>query len=96
MFWVMLSLPAYDSHVRRLQALLALLDVELDGLALFQISEALALDGRVVDKDVVTSLARYEAIAFSAIEPLDGSSFSFRHVTPFVNIVRRKVWPVVT
>jgi hypothetical protein len=75
---------------------LARLNVEFDSLALFQISEALAFDGRVVDKDVFSSLPRYESIALAAIEPLDGSSFSFRHVAPFMIVVRRKEWPAVT
>ena len=49
-------LPPYDGHICRLQALLALLDVELDGLSLFQVPEPIALDGGVVDKDIRTPL----------------------------------------
>jgi uncharacterized NAD(P)/FAD-binding protein YdhS len=70
-------------------------DVEFDGLSLFQVAEALALDGGIVYKNVVAFLWGYEAIAFVSIEPLDGSSYSFRHVLPFENVVRRKVQPAV-
>jgi hypothetical protein len=74
---------------------LALLDVKLDALSFFQIAEALTLDCGVVHKDVLTTLPCYEPIAFASIEPLDGSSYSFRHVSPFKNIVRKKIAPVV-
>jgi hypothetical protein len=52
------------------------------------------LNGGIVDKNVIAFLWGYEAIAFVSIEPLDGSSYSFRHVSPFKNVVRRKVQPV--
>jgi hypothetical protein len=73
-----------------LQPLRALLNFELDALSFFQIAEALTLDCGVVHKDVFAFLSRYEPIALASIEPLDGSSYSFRHVSPFKNVVRRK------
>jgi hypothetical protein len=86
-------LPTYHGHVGRLQSLLALLDVELHALSFIQVSEALPLDCGKVHKDVIALLSCYEPIALLSIEPLDGPSFSFRHVTPFKNVVRRKVSP---
>ncbi len=49
-------LPTYYSHVGRLQALLALLDVELDPLSLFQVPEAVTLDSGEMDKDILEGL----------------------------------------
>jgi hypothetical protein len=73
----MVYLPTHHGHVGRLQSLAALLDVELDGLPLLQVPEAIASDCRVVDKDVVAFLPLDEPIAFGSVEPLDGSRYSF-------------------
>jgi hypothetical protein len=78
-----------------LQALLALLDVKLDALPLFQVPEAFALDRGIVDKDVIGTLPRYEPIALGSIEPLDSSSYSFRHFSPSFLVVRKKVQLVI-
>jgi hypothetical protein len=91
----MMSLPPHRDHVGSLQSLRALLDVKLDALAFFQVSEATALDCGKVDEDVSASLTLDESIAFGPIEPLDGSSYSFRHFAPFKDFVRKKVQPVV-
>jgi hypothetical protein len=59
------------AHVRRLRALGTLLDVELDLLALGEAAEALGLDGRVVDEDVLAAAVRSdEAKALRIVEPL--------------------------
>lgn len=84
-------LPTYYGHIGRLQALLALLDVEFDPLSLFQVPEAVTLDSGEMDKDILALLLRYEPIALASVEPLDRTHFFFRHVTPFENFVRRKV-----
>src|SRR5215211_5141791 len=59
-------------HVGGLGALLALGDVELDGLAFFQ--RTVALDGADVHEHVVAGLGFDEAIALVGVEPLDGSN----------------------
>ena len=66
-------LPTYYGHVACLQALLALLDVELDPLPLFQVPEAITLDSGEMDKDILAFLLRYEPIALASVEPLDRS-----------------------
>ena len=64
------GLLGYD--VGRAGALLALLDVEGDCLSLGQRFEAAALDGAVVDEDVLRAVGRGdEAEAFFVAEPLD-------------------------
>jgi hypothetical protein len=78
-----------------LKTLRALLNAELDTLPFLEVSEALASDGGIVDEYIIALFPRYEPIALASIEPLDCSSYSFRHVTPFLNVVRRKVQPVV-
>src|SRR4029453_4783327 len=59
-------------HVGRLGALLALGDVELDGLAVLE--RATVLDGAGVDEDVVAGLGLDEAVALVGVEPLHGSN----------------------
>jgi hypothetical protein len=86
-------LPTYHGHVGRLQSLLALLDVELNALSFFKIPKACALDLREMNKDIRAFLLGYEPVALASIEPLDGTSYSFRHVSPFKNVVRRKASP---
>jgi hypothetical protein len=74
---------------------LALLDVELNLLTFFQVPEAIALDCREMDKDVSAFLPLDKPIALGSIEPLDSSSYSFRHFTPFNYFVRKKVELVI-
>jgi len=52
---------------------------KFDPLALFEVTVALSLDGAVVDENVIAILARDEAVAFRAIEPLYSSGHSFAH-----------------
>src|SRR4051812_604412 len=60
--------------VLRLQALLALRDVELDLLALLQLTEALSRDVRVVSEDVgAAAVLLNEAEALFRVEPLHGT-----------------------
>jgi hypothetical protein len=91
----MILLPTYHGHVGRLQSLLALLDVELNALSFFQVPKAFASDFREMDKDIRAILLGDKPVALASIEPLDGSSYSFRHVSPFKNIVRKKASPVL-
>ena len=58
---------------RLLLAVVALGDLELDGLALVEGLEALALDLGVVGEHVVAVLLRDEAVALVRVEPLDGT-----------------------
>ena len=63
------------ADVRRLQALGALDDVELDLLALREAAEAVGLDGRVVAEHVLAAaILRDEAEALRVVEPLHRSS----------------------
>jgi hypothetical protein len=60
-----------DADVLRFVALLAGSDVEFDALHLVERLVALSADVRVVDEDVVTRLARDEAVTLVRIEELD-------------------------
>src|SRR4030095_7250356 len=66
------------ANLLRLRALLALGDLELDPLVLFQSAVAARLDGREVDEHVSTpAVDGDEAEALVCVEPLHGS---LRHV----------------
>src|SRR5512133_3321640 len=61
--------------VRRLEALRALLHLELDPLPFLQAAEALRLDGGVMDEDVVpAAVLSDEAEALRVVEPLHGTT----------------------
>jgi hypothetical protein len=64
------------NHVRGLKALGSLDHLELDCRSLLEVAIAVALDGRIVDKNVFTLVALNEAVTLGGIEPLNGSSFS--------------------
>jgi hypothetical protein len=64
------------NHVRGLKALGPLDHLELDCRSLLEVAIAVALDGRIVDKNVFTLVALNEAVSLGGIEPLDGSTFS--------------------
>src|SRR5436305_5305239 len=82
------------ADVLRLQALLALRDVELDVLPLVEALVALNLDGGEVDEHVRTSVGRSdEAEALLAVEPLHGalshlSTFLARYAPAFQGLGR--------
>jgi hypothetical protein len=57
-----------------LEALGALLNLELDGLILLQGAVILPLDRFAVDKDIRAALLRYEALALFRAKPLDSAS----------------------
>ena len=59
------------ANVPGLRPLRAIDDLELDGLTLLQGPEAVATDGRVVDKHIASTLALNEPVALGVIEPLD-------------------------
>jgi hypothetical protein len=69
-------------NVDGLQTFGALLDRKLDALSLVQISETLHHDGRMVNKHILGTLSRDEAIAFGAVEPLHDSDFPIIHDLP--------------
>ena len=70
-------LKSYYALGRR--TFLALDDFKLDLCALGERAEAFALDGAVVDENVITAVAGDEAKAFSIVEPFDGSGHAFCH-----------------
>src|SRR5436305_8076348 len=86
------------ADVLRLQALLALRDVELDVLPLVEALVALNLDGGEVDEHVRTSVGRRdEAEALFAVEPLHGalshvSTFLARSPLPSTDLAARGVF----
>lgn len=61
-------------------ALLALDDFEFHLLSIGQRTEALGLDGAMMDEDVFTAFALDEAEAFSVVEPLNGSPLAICHI----------------
>ena len=62
-----------------LKTLGALLDIELDALALFKSLEPLHQDGSMVDEHVLTHIAGDETIPLGVTEPLDRSCLFFFH-----------------
>src|SRR6185369_8333514 len=62
-----------ESDLLSLRALLALRDLELDALSVFQRLVAVHLDRGEVDENVLSAVDRDEAIALLAVEPLDGA-----------------------
>src|SRR6202034_2829512 len=60
-------------HVRGLQALRALVDLELDLVVLLQVAIPVALDGTEVHEDVRSALLGDKPETFLRVEPLDGS-----------------------
>src|SRR5690606_32306344 len=64
----------------RLQALLALDDLEGNLLAFLQRLEAGALDGTEMHEQVRAALRGDEAEALGVVEPLDGTGLTIRHV----------------
>ena len=67
--WVGWTLDFGD--VAGLRALGTVNDFELDCLAFFKRTEAVALNGRVVHEDVTASVAFDEPVTFGVVEPLD-------------------------
>jgi hypothetical protein len=72
------SLEGATSHSRR--ALVALLDLERNGLALAQGLEALPVYLRVVDEDIAAIVTLYEAETLGLIEPLDFSCSQYTNL----------------
>src|SRR5262249_49823623 len=60
-------------HGLGLRAPVALSDLELHPLALFEGAVAIRLDGGEVDEDVPTTVDRDEAVALVRVEPFDGA-----------------------
>ena len=70
-----IDIALQNLYVFCLPALRSLYDIELYGLTFLQAAEALRLDRRVMNEDILAILARNEAIAFSVVEPLHCSLF---------------------
>jgi hypothetical protein len=86
-------LSTYHGHVGCLHAFVALFDVELDALSLFQIPEAIASDRGKVNKEVIATGSLDEPKSLGSVEPLDRSTTSFCHFKPFKTDVRSKGYP---
>jgi hypothetical protein len=65
--------------VGRLRTLGALFDIELDLLSFLQVTETGALNSGEMDKNVLPAFALDKAEALVTIEPLDCTSYTFRH-----------------
>src|SRR5262249_35547660 len=72
----LLGIPLLLGDVGRLLALGALHDVELHRLALRQRAEARALDGGVMDEDVLSAGAFDETVPLGLVEPLHHAAFT--------------------
>src|SRR6516164_7886284 len=66
------NLRDYDDLVG-LRAPVALRDLELDPLSLFEGAVAIRLDSREVDEDVLATVDGDEAVSLVRVEPLDGA-----------------------
>jgi len=64
-------------NVGGLQTLGALLDFELNLLALFQTAETIGLNSGEVYEDILTTFMSNKAVAFAAIEPFDCAGDTF-------------------
>src|SRR3954470_21429407 len=82
-----LAMPCLDhGHVLRLGALLTLDAVELDLRSLGERPEALAVDGAVMDEQVLAARVRGdEAIPLRIVEPLDGSGCHVCNTSPAIS-----------
>ena len=67
------------NYILRLRAFCALGYNELDLLAFVQTAETVADDGAVVYEHIIAAFAFNEAVAFFAVEPLDGALFFLGH-----------------
>jgi hypothetical protein len=76
----------------RLRTFLALDDVKLDLIALFQCFVAVQLDCRVVNENIGTIIASDESVALGIVEPLDLSFVLSHRLLPFllVEVLRRR------
>jgi hypothetical protein len=61
----------YNRNIDSLRAFFAFVEVELNGLILFETTETVALDACVVYKHVLTLFGRHEAITFGCVEPFN-------------------------
>ena len=66
-------------NVGRLGSLGTLLNIEFDFLSFLQVTETVALNGGKMDEHVLSTFALDKAEAFVTIEPLDSTSYTFRH-----------------
>src|SRR5216117_2820746 len=68
--YILTGLLGGEGDVGGLQALRTLDQIELDGGTFGQRAEALGLNGREVNENVLATLSGDEAIAFCVVEPL--------------------------
>src|SRR5690606_28580498 len=86
------SVSSGKPDVGGLGTLLALRDLELNALTLFESAVTLGLDSRVVREDVLSAVVGGdEAESLFGVEPLHGST---RHVTAFFWCMRPLIWGV--
>ena len=65
--------------VGSLRTLGALFNIELDLLSFSQVTETIALNGGEMDENVLSTFAFDKTETLVTIEPLDGTTYSFRH-----------------
>jgi len=91
---VVSGVPEAD-HCVRLRTFLALNDVELDLIALFQSLVSVQLDGGIVNEYVRPVIASYESVALGVVKPLD-LPFVLSHRLLLSCIVREVAASVLT
>src|SRR5512138_3850610 len=69
------------NHIGGLQTLRTLLDGELHLLLRFELAVTVHLQRGEVDEYILSAVAADEAVALGGIEPLDGASITFGHLT---------------
>ena len=77
-----LRLVVYHCDVAGLGSFGSLFNIELDLLTFHQVAVAIALNGGEMDEYVLAAWALDETEALVTIEPLDSTSYSFRHCLP--------------
>ena len=86
-FLSLVSQLVNNDDVAGLKSLGSLFNSELDLLAFLQVLETIALNGREMYKDIISTFASEKAVALRSIEPLDCTVDTFRH---FCLLVARK------
>jgi hypothetical protein len=56
-----------------------LFDIELDPLSFHEIAVSIALNGGVMDENILSTFTFDKTETLVTIEPLDSTSYSFRH-----------------
>src|SRR5512138_2830872 len=82
-------LLAHHCYVAGLRSFGSLFNIELDLLSFGQVAEAIALNGRKMDEDVLSTFALNETETLDTVEPLDRTDYSFRHCICLLRAVKK-------